>query len=71
MRQKRLLEASLSLFEDLLCLGLVAPAGAGYFLVRLQVLLVDEEVLDFVLDVLLHIVDVLVALPARVIDDGE
>ena len=31
----------------------------------------DEEVLDFVLDVLLHIVDVLVALPARVIDDGE
>src|SRR5699024_9542121 len=52
-------------------LSLVAPASAGDFLVWLQVLVASEEVLDFILDVLLNVGDVLVALGTWVIDDAQ
>src|SRR5699024_3482968 len=52
-------------------LSLVAPASAGDFLVWLQVLVASEEVLDFILDVLLNVGDILVALGTWVIDDAQ
>ena len=57
--------------QDLFGFCLVAPAGAGDFLVGLEVLVVDEEVLDFVLDKVGHVVDVLEVLVADVVDDAQ
>ena len=56
---------------DFFCFSLVAPAGTGYFLVWLEVLVAGEEVLDFILDVLLNIADVLVALGTWVVDNAQ
>lgn len=56
---------------DALSFSLVCPTRAGHFLVWLEVLVVDKEVLDFVLEVLWNVVDVLKVLPADVVDYAQ